>query len=444
MILNSLLLVAISLVTPEQFGAKGDCITDDSVAIKNAIASVSPDISKVGQIVQFSNRCYYSSQEIIINKSLRLLGETGRGPNASTIIKYPKNVSGLKILSSYVEVSNIEFLGGGGTSTTAHGIIILAGRSEVNNCRITKFSGNGIHIRGNAVHEGTNSNLWKVLNVVLTNNGGWGLKVSGADANAGLFMNSDTTSNKYGCILDDSFLGNTYFRNHCSAASKTSMICEDVDPTTFCGIKTTNNNARSLFLEQYVEGSIPVEILYPSIRFGGIGGLHTKNTLSMRSGTFTGPRWEFLNNLEEPWVTLGVGGSSPKTALTFENKEYSSKPLRLQWEHFEQDYWEFNLANLANSRGAMIAQINKDGMTAGSWNFPSGIWTGIKADKRRISHSSGIPKTGLFQVGDLLINRISTIDSCVLLICLKAGDASSTDLTLKPAFGCVKVSEQVQ
>ena len=97
-------LIVKNYITPEMFGAKGDGVTDDTVAIQKAFDS---DLSN---IVIFSRKTYLITSQLNINKS-KLIRGAGYSytPNQSTVLKCDKDC--IKINVSYVKIANIYLQG---------------------------------------------------------------------------------------------------------------------------------------------------------------------------------------------------------------------------------------------------------------------------------------------------------------------------------------------
>ena len=100
--------------------------------------------------------------------------------------------------------------GGSGNGITLHA------RARLENVYVRGFGGNGIEIAANARGNGpnTNANNWSLENVLIEQNGGHGLHVIGADANAGVAVAVSAMGNGGWGFLDESFLGNTYVACH--------------------------------------------------------------------------------------------------------------------------------------------------------------------------------------------------------------------------------------
>lgn len=156
-----------------------------------------------------------------------------------------------------------------------------------------------------------NANSWMVSGLRLQQNGKHGLYVSGADANAGLAIAVDASSNLRSGIYDASFLGNTYLACHVASNGSAGLVsyggnnyyCRDDTLTStttpgtnaavwglmgagssyanwvngtayfnsFC-YRSEGANQRNVFIGCYSEsGSVPAKIMAPS---WVIGGLH--------------------------------------------------------------------------------------------------------------------------------------------------------------------------
>lgn len=93
----------IGYVTPEQFGAIGDGITNDAIAIQNAVNS--------GKSVLFGAKTYLTNSTIAIGLQTEL-----RGYGNSSIIKTTSNLPVFDLQSSGVKINDLQILGSGRVS----------------------------------------------------------------------------------------------------------------------------------------------------------------------------------------------------------------------------------------------------------------------------------------------------------------------------------------
>jgi len=142
----------------------------------------------------------------------------------------------------------------------------------------------------------------------LTANGGHGLYVKGADANAGAGYNINASYNGGWGIYDSSFLGNTYVACHTAV-------------NTLGSYKSDNANARNLFLGCYSEGGQPAgSIVAPAMFIGGLNDISGPGLLSglivpLYTSVGFGAPTIYLGVNQS--YTSGVGLSFPDTGGTY-------------------------------------------------------------------------------------------------------------------------------
>lgn len=120
------------IVNIKRFGAKGDGVTDDTVAIQNAINSLS-----VGGIVLFPQGDYVISSTLIVNKPIKLVGE-GRGDDSNNT-----NSSGLG-------VSRLKWQGASGGTMVS--FVSATPNHYLFDCGVEKLSLNGFELAGIGIH----------------------------------------------------------------------------------------------------------------------------------------------------------------------------------------------------------------------------------------------------------------------------------------------------
>lgn len=158
------------------------------------------------------------------------------------------------------------------SATIAAGIKMNAGRGGIERVAISGFT-YGIWARGNATREKTNVNVWRFRDLKIREVDHAGVRIEGADANAGLGESFDIV---YACncktkaldvlgpcapLIDRGFLGNTHIAHHVATAgalgTRASYIVE-------------SDNARSVFVGCYAErGLLPATLSPWSIAVGG-------------------------------------------------------------------------------------------------------------------------------------------------------------------------------
>ena len=136
-----------------------------------------------------------------------------------------------------------------------HGIV-LRGRALIENCHISGFRHDGVHI--DALNKPSNANNFEIHNCRMDQNGRHGLFAIGPDANAGRIIGADCSDNAVWGVYDHSSLGSTYLGCHCSGNGRGSY-------------KQFGPLAYSMFINCYAEDDqLPAEIDYPSVVLGGI------------------------------------------------------------------------------------------------------------------------------------------------------------------------------
>jgi hypothetical protein len=237
----------------DDFGAVADGTTDDYAAFRAMIDYCRDnDVSRA----YVPSGVYYLSQELEIDAQMELRGDHGISFNhgSGTILRFPKNVNGLRVcrgstsasggLADDAIIANMELQCVDESGTSGHGIVLEA-RAKLVNMRVTLFAGDGIHIDATAPDE--NANCWAIERCYCTSNRRDGIFVNGADANAGYAIGINCASNGRNNIADDSFLGNTYFQAHASAAGKAYWV------------KGSDNQAYACILDHYsASNTVPV------------------------------------------------------------------------------------------------------------------------------------------------------------------------------------------
>jgi hypothetical protein len=266
-------------------------------AILAASKSLPPNVpgenySRGGMVfVPFGN--YDLSGPLLINRRIVLQGTQGWGRAAAgaaypgSVLRFPAGSKGIHVLypnfngslsaidrGDFTVIRDIAVTCYSTTSdvANAHGIE-LNSIAAIQNCSVTGFGGNGIHIYAyekvatDPTKDG-NADGWQILNCFIQDNQGHGLYVEGTTANAGVAtavsvvrsgLNKD---NRWG-FYDRSKTGNTYIG--CSAAQNGQLTQgtagpPSVNPNTNSGNYRSEDNAgsgdlnRSMFIRCYSEG----------------------------------------------------------------------------------------------------------------------------------------------------------------------------------------------
>lgn len=263
-------------VTPQDYGAVADGVTDDSAAFVAALAylkgvAVNDTGSAKGSPRLFipAGHYYLGTTTLDITHSLVIEGESnGMVGGVATKLRWAGavgirfqryNTTGNRVTGGAAgygadgSILRSVFLDGGysaGATSTSYHAIDTNCRVTVEDCQAYNWGGNGLNIvaaaGGGTGLEG-NANCFAVSRFAAYSCQ-HGIYVNGADANAGVVVLSDTSTNRGWGVNDESFLGNTYVACHASG-------------NTSGPYRTTNANASTVLLGCYAEGGQPVPAL---------------------------------------------------------------------------------------------------------------------------------------------------------------------------------------
>jgi hypothetical protein len=174
-------------------------------------------------------------------------------------------------------IRHLMILGANEVPASLDGILIDGAHGvKIENVDVENVGGNGFHIKGirDKYH---NANNWQIENCLAYNCGKNGLLVEGGEAQAGLCISLDASSNQGWGIVDNSGLGNAYIACH---ASENKVGSYTVNHPITGGLEPSPSNYSS-FLACYAEGgSAPdfTEAPYIIVVGGNLAGYNVTGT----------------------------------------------------------------------------------------------------------------------------------------------------------------------
>lgn len=146
--------IIVNFVTPEQYGAIGDGVTDDLTAIQNAVNS--------GKAVYFGNKRYFISGTIELPEGAFI---KGAGTGLGTTLKSTSDNPFISVEGDNITIESMSFLGYGSNynadytpfaNPNQHGISIVGvlgvttiNRIQISNCGFYGVAGAGVYISQN-------------------------------------------------------------------------------------------------------------------------------------------------------------------------------------------------------------------------------------------------------------------------------------------------------
>lgn len=417
----------------EDFYWNGDG-DDWSPAFRRAIESFdqSRGYAYGGRIV-FGPRTYRFQKTIHLDRQVIIDGEGGSGWFGATQLHFDAGLNGIIVhhlntwpdspglnsRGSWSVIRNVVIRAIGKDDEPTNGITLLD-RATIENVWVSSFSGVGILIEADVNQDPpTNANNWRINDVRIDNCDSHGLFVNGGDANGGVAIALDSSSNGGWGIFDSSFLGNTYIGAHTA--------------TNLGSYKSDNRNARNLFLNCYAElDQQPAEIEPPSMVLGGHLTLSPDfNGIFMTGEGFqaTFPNAARSVNRKGTVETIGRIGSPDVGNVAYELVQNNEPgwPWRMTFDD-NDNWWKMMWAGLNEIAYAMSVNATQEGR--GQFWMPNGFWFGKPDNKgkqqsalrgqtigieytidgkiRFIGWADSEPLTGDFHIGDIIWNSSSS------------------------------------
>lgn len=284
--------------------------------------------------------------------------------------------------------------------------VLLHARASVDRCTFAGWTKNGFGVIATAGGGGAlegNANGWNAYRIRCTQNGGDGIYVSGADANAGSCVRPDCSGNGGWGISDQSFLGNTYVAGHVAA-------------NTGGAYNTTGASARNALIGCYSEGGQPASsLVFPTVVIGGLHGAgFTGGTTAqmMLDGYQTATNFYQSNNFNSATERqLRFSASSSLVQIWDPNESGGNFPFRLQAKT-GGSYWDWanngsRLWELTNSQATVANGYPREVATrmggAGGVGMRQGFFLGM--NMKFIGTGTSAPASGTYVQGDFVLNE---------------------------------------
>lgn len=380
---------------------------------------------------------YDFADTLIVDRAAALVGVGWDGLAASWLV-FPAGKDGVRIFrdlppstpglqpplyqrprGDYSALESLRITGGLGQG--GHGVHVNA-TCRIDRCYIQGFQGNGVHVDCSV--PATNANAWRFTDVRV-NDCHHGFFFDGSDSNAGQGIGLNATSCRGWGILDESFLGNYFFGCHFAS-------CHGP-------MRTTNANARSVFVGCYSEGDqVLPEVAAPSLIIGGIigGNNSTGGYIGEGEGAMRVRRGEahIVNDRDGHGVKATIGSSNlPRTA--FEIASGESPPYRIRhgldtppgWAS-RAGWWALEYAGV--TAGTAIRWCDD---TAAEWlkakpgakaGFDQGFYVG-GAFRVFTGAATAPPTSGTWARGDRLLNTAPSPGGWAGWICTAASSTQN-------------------
>ena len=481
------------------FGADPTGATPCDGALANAIRSVGIGQGKFnigGPHIYFPPGTYRFAKTIELKRTVILEGDAvGAAGGYASVLTFPPNTTGI-IVQRYNTmgmglesvstlggdgsiIRNLQLIGSKASSTSGHGIWLRA-RATIEQVNIKGFKEHGVQVLAAArttlaKFEG-NANDFYVGQCTIILNDGCGIYVKGADANAGVVINTSCSHNGAWGFYDSSFLGNTYIGCHTEGNGSSSQVSDGtnryyvLDDThggatrpgtnpqvwavvgpggvhpayplwaagtgyaTGGSYKSDNPNARNSFIGCYTEsGQAPPDVRYPAMVIGGAfsrqrasgtafmlsavfpGGLLTHFAMEQKTGSSRGLNALFAQNPEQP-ITVTAEG----------DHVHGFAPLA--WDEATGQWIAVHGGNPAHPPVRYTTNLNKAqfgrsaAVVGGQVAFAQGIWLGSSlASARYFGNGAASPTTGEHALGDRIFNSAPAVGKPKSWVCVAAG-----------------------
>lgn len=411
------------IVSVKDFGAVGDGITDDTTAIQAAITYAQSLFYKSGgSTVFFPAGRYVTSNTLTVTRTINFLGE---GSTTSTIEPTSAlagpclqwGVDGDTPRPAYASViEKIGFYGQNTTNSAADGIAMWASHTEIKDCIISEFAGNGIYafeswsnsvnncyirlndLNGIKIYDACN--IFVISNCYILSNGNNGILVNAG--NKVVIENNDIENNQYSGL---------FLYNIATTAMRSISVLNNYFET--------NNGA----------GSYPE--IYVNQNSGEISGLIISDNYFESPTNISIDTYEvsggcvIANNISTSsqfWIPRAFSSAkifsennAPYTTVYTANNVYSPGVYYNEFEGY-----------VVNGRISRFAVNTQEGTTKGTlWSvsgrYASSPFPTITVGTTTQVYGSAAPTTGANVVGNIVWNTTPTAGGNIGWVCTTAG-----------------------
>lgn len=394
------------VVTPQQYGAVGNGVTDDSAAFVAAIAALKgAAITGYGYGTVGSARLfvpkgvyYLGTTTLDLTHGIIIEGESvGYTGPGSSVLKWAANTTGIRMqayntvgatsvngspasppVAGYATLRNLTLYGpGSGAEGEYHGIH-MRNAGALENVAVYDFQGDGIYILAaagaGAPSEG-NANFFYLQRVFAQNNRN-GFFIDGADANSGALVACGAISNRRWGFWDSSFLGNSHF-----------------------AAQTDSNGL--------VSGSTPCVVTNAGNRYCAVKDQGAGASTNAPSGTTADNTW---------WYYMGAGGASAGNNIA----AWVSGTAYRDGGSYRSD-GEGNASNLFSGcyheGGQGFAQIDAPALVSGG---------SMRPNVRGVGALYGTPNEGkgIGVEGSLTISKVLSVNGTQVVTARQTGTAA--------------------
>lgn len=383
---------------------------------------------------------YQLAREVHIDRSMRWQGCTG-GAYASTELEFPTNSEGIIIHhitgpgsldyewpapnqartgnGGWTHISDmILFTPGASSDDTADGITIYGYNVTIERVVCYSFSGSGFHVEASGSGD-RNADSWRLIDCGANFNGQHGLHTNGGNANAGMAIGFQASSNDGWGVYERSFLGNWY--------ESPQTLANALGGYNAAGAGTESQ--RNMFMNPYSEGDETASYIdSPNMVFGGLipAGI---------VGNYAGLVGGSANN---PILFAATGGGQVQIGTLDGSKAFlklwrtgDTLPLQLKANQTTNPFsgcYEWNYADL--SGGSRFALAGENAQLTASYHCaidpampiaPDGVIIG----GRKRFFSAATPTTGTFNRGDKFDYTAPTSGGFEGEVCVASGTAGT-------------------